>query len=366
MGKSKKNFYDMYNDLSVQIKSHHFQAGEKLPSESEFMAQYHISRYTVRKVLEQLEKEQIIVKHQGKGCFVQEQFSPISLPKRSGQILLIASRAEHFYFMQCINGIEKALADSEYTLTIKFSNYNADIEAALLFEAFNNNYAGILLFPSDSGFIHTNQYLYRFIEEHHIPCISCGNILPFVHIPSVNTDDYLGGKLAARCFLQHGHSTFACIMNREEYSGCMRYAGFIGELRTSSELVKNDFVYWFGHLEKDSMFEEPACQALLKMAEQATAFFCFNDIAAVQLVNLLTAHGYRVPEDISVIGYDDSYLCETCPVSLTSLHQNPEQVGFVAAQNLLHLIEDPQYDCNKSFLPFLVERSSVKDITHSS
>ena len=227
MGKSKKNFYDMYNDLSVQIKSHHFQAGEKLPSESEFMAQYHISRYTVRKVLEQLEKEQIIVKHQGKGCFVQEQFSPISLPKRSGQILLIASRAEHFYFMQCINGIEKALADSEYTLTIKFSNYNADIEAALLFEAFNNNYAGILLFPSDSGFIHTNQYLYRFIEEHHIPCISCGNILPFVHIPSVNTDDYLGGKLAARCFL-HGRDGVSIPSPALYSAGCQTRTAVIG------------------------------------------------------------------------------------------------------------------------------------------
>ena len=98
----------MYNDLGSKIRSHVFQPNEKLPSESELMAEYHISRYTVRKVLGQLERENMITKHQGKGCFVRELLSPISPSNCSAQILLIASRVEHFYFMQCINGIEKA------------------------------------------------------------------------------------------------------------------------------------------------------------------------------------------------------------------------------------------------------------------
>ncbi len=362
MGSTSKKFHHMYEDLKLKIEGHYYQPEDKLPSESEFMKLYDVSRYTARKVLTQLEKEDLISKIQGRGCFVQSRPLTTQITSSSTQIILIASRAEQFYFSQSISGIEKALQNSGYTLTIKLSNYNASVEAEQLYEAFKGNYAGILLFPSDSGYIYTNQYLYRYIESRKIPCISLGNVIPFVNIPSVITDDYIGGKLAAECLIKNGHSSVACLMNREEYSGCMRYAGFIEGLRTSNTIIKNDFIYWFGHSQKDSIFQAPKCNDLLKIAEKVTAFFCFNDSAAVNLYKLLKEHGYRIPDDISIIGYDDSFLCETNPLPLTSLHQDPEYAGFVAAQNLLRLINDPKFDCNKTFLPYLVERKSVMNL----
>lgn len=361
MSTTRQKFHYVYDDLKMQIEGHILMPETKLPSESELMSKYEISRYTARKVLDQLEKENLIYKHQGKGCFVR---SRMSVPLRTGskQILLIASRAEHFYFLKTINGIEQALSNSGYTLTIKLSNYNSNVEAAQLKEAFHEDYAGILLFPSESAYIHTNHYLYRYIEKNHIPCITLGNMLPFVHIPSVITDDYMGGKLAAECLLKNGHTTFASLINKEEYSGCMRYAGFIEGLQCSEVPIAFETIFWFDHSEKDSMFLPPQNAEILKLAQKVTAFFCFNDSAAVNLYELLTANGYRIPDDISIIGYDDSYLCETNPIPLTSLHQDPELAGYTAAKNLLNLIEDPKYDCNKIFQPYLVERKSVKNL----
>ena len=77
---------------------------------------------------------------------------------------------------------------------------------------------------------------------------------------------------------------------------------------------------------------------------------------------MFAQHGIRVPQDVSIIGYDDSYLCEINPVPLTALHQDPETAGYTAAKNLIRLIQDKDFDCNKVFLPYLVERDSVADL----
>lgn len=361
MGTINKKFEYIYDDLRIRIENGTFLPDDKLPSESELIVQYGVSRYMARKALEQLETDGLICKHQGKGCFVRTPSVPMPYASNSRQILLIASRAEHFYFLKSINGIEQALQDTGYTLTIKLSNYNPEAEAALLKEAFRNDYAGILLFPSDSAHIHTNQFLYRYIEANRIPCIFMGNKIPFINIPSVINDDYIGGKIAAEYLLQKGHTSFVSIMNSEEYSGCMRYAGFMEALNYSSTPITFESVLWFEHHEKDSIFS-PDRPEILELAKKTTSFFCFNDSAAVNLYDLLTRSGYRVPDDISIIGFDDSYLCETNPVKLTSLHQDPTHIGYTAAKNLLRLIDDPSFEGSMVFRPYLVERDSVRCI----
>lgn len=362
MRRYSKKFQYIYDDLHTKIESRLLMPEDKLPSETELIEQYGVSRYMARQALEQLERDGLIIRRQGKGCFVRSPAIPLPVSNQSKQILLIASRAENFYFLKSINGIEQALQCTDYSLTIKLSNYSPDVEASLLKEAFVSNYAGILLFPSDSAYLYTNQFLYRYIEANRIPCITLGNVIPFVNIPSVVTDDYVGGRLAAEHLIARGHTSFVCIMNREEYSGCMRYAGFIEGLHRSGFPSSSCHVLWFTHKTKDSIFEAPQNEELLTLAQETSSFFCFNDAAAVHLYKLLTSLGVRIPEDISIIGYDDSYLCETLPVPLTSLHQDPHQAGYTAAKNLLQLIKDPNYDCNRTFKPRLIERSSVRQI----
>lgn len=352
---------NLYETLKTQIMTQELPESSKLPSESELISKYGVSRYGARKAIDKLVSENLVVKHQGKGCFVLPLQNPIKPFNNSKQILLIASRAEHFYFLKSINGIERALQESGYTLTIKLSNYNSDIEASLFKAALKENYAGFLIFPSGSAYIYTNLYLYRYIESHKIPCIILGNRIPCVNLPSVVTDDYMGGHLAADYFIAKGHTSFACIINKEEYSGCMRYAGFIEGINMASPTPDPPLIFWFGHEEKDHMFIEREKELLL-LASRVTAIFCFNDETAVNLYQLLVKNGFRVPEDISIIGYDDSYLCETNPLPLTSLHQDPEISGYTAAKNLLHLIAEPSYNCNKTFIPYLVERNSVAEI----
>ena len=168
MKKQNGKFQYLYDDLRTKIENHVFMPEDKLPSETQLIEQYGISRYMVRQVLEKLEEAKLIDRYQGKGCFVRSSSYTLSAPPSSKQILLVASRAENFYFLKSINGIEQALQSTDYSLTIKLSNYSPEVEAELLKEAFHSNYAGILLFPSDSSYIYTNQFLYRYIEANRI------------------------------------------------------------------------------------------------------------------------------------------------------------------------------------------------------
>ena len=366
MNMQKAKTRALYDSLRSKILSNLLPSGTKLPSETELIEQYEVSRYSVRKVLDDLSSEGLIEKHQGKGCFVCQSPDGGSItPNSSRQILLIASRAEHFYFLKSIRGIEKVLQESGYNLTIKLSNYDSQKEAHLLQKALSENYAGLLIFPSESAYLYTNLYLYRYIESNKVPCITLGNKLPCTSLAYVISDDYAGGRIAADYLIQKGHRYFACFMNKEEYSGCMRYAGFMEGLYKNHIPVHNCKIIWFSHTEQDSVFNDTILKSnvLSLAANNVSAFFCFNDVAAVDLYQLLSENGFKIPEDISIIGYDDSYLCETNPVPLTALHQDPELAGITAAQNIINLIEHGICSQSVSLPPFLVERSSVKDLT---
>lgn len=356
----------LYDSLRSQILSNALPPGTKLPSETELIEQYDVSRYSVRKILDDLSNDLLIEKHQGKGCFVCQPPGDVTdLRSNSCEILLIASRAEHFYFLKSIHGIERVLENSGYTLTIKLSNYDSQKEAVLLQEAFKKDYAGLLVFPSESAYIYTNLYLYRYIENNRIPCITLGNKLPGTSLPYVVSDDYTGGRIAGDYLIQKGHTRFVCLMNQEEYSGCMRYAGFMESLYHHQLPQQDCEIIWFSHSDQDSIFQDPTIKSsvLSLISKGSRAFFCFNDATSVDLFHFLNDNGFHIPDDISIIGYDDSYLCETNPVPLTALHQDPELAGATAAQNLINLIENGFCDQSVSLPPFLVERSSVKDLT---
>ena len=368
MSASSSKYHVLYNELRNKIENHILSEGDQLPSESELMAEYGISRYAVRKALTLLITDGLLYTHQGKGYFVKN-FHAIpqhtNFISSSKQLLMIASRTERFYFVKAINGIQRALEKSDYSLTIKLSNYDEQVEASLISQEIKNrSYDGIFLFTTDSAYIYTNHYLYRLIEELRIPCITLGNILPFVNIPSVSTDDFLGGKLVAEYLLKNGHRRTACLMNKEEYSGCMRYSGFEGTMRLYDKDSTSVDVIWFDHSSCESMFMHPQSDKILELSKNVTAFFCFNDSTAIMLYKFLSMAGFSIPNDISIIGYDDSYLCETNGILLTSVHQDPESMGYEAANNMLRLIENPDYNASELFKPYLMERKSVRNLNN--
>lgn len=348
----------VYEELKNEISNGRLALGERMPSELQLMEQYGYSRQTVRKALEELANDGFIQKVRGSGSFVRR--SAAEVGNYSKTVMFIALFAEHYYFSQYIGGVEKVLKEKGYVLNVRISNNNPEEEANCLTDAMEKGYAGILLIPAQSGYMYSNLYMYRKIKELMIPCITLGGWLAYSGLHCVAVDDFEGGKKAVEYLINKGHREIACIMNNADYSGCMRYAGYLAALKEAGIKEDKNKVMWYQYETSGSFLENE--EALIAGVSSATAVFCFNDELALGVIGILQKSGIDVPGDVSVIGYDDSYMCMFGPMKLTSVKQNPQEIGEKAAENLLQLIANPAFEASHTFETEVAERETVRDV----
>lgn len=109
-----------------------------------------------------------------------------------------------------------------------------------------------------------------------------------------------------------------------------------------------------------------AADKIIAMDKRPTAVFCFNDTMALGLMSRLQQKGIRIPEDMSVIGYDNIELAEYFSPPLTTVHQPKRRVGKNAFEILLERIKDKEHERRIFEMhPEIVERDTVKDLTKS-
>ncbi len=344
----------LYETLLQEIVNGAMPVGTKMPSESLLIKMYGYSRQTVRKSLDKLATEGYIETIQGSGSFVKNT-SKITVPKSGESVVLMALSFDHHYFPLYIKGIEDTLKGFGISLIIKSSNYHPDEEEAGLLEAMASNVRGILLFPAYSASLYHNLYLYRQIQNKGIPIITLGNPICMEDIPFVGVDDYAGGDLVGKHLLQMGHTKIVCIMNANEVAGRLRYAGFVSALKSAGIKVDPNAVLWYGYGE----FKEKCGSLAVEKAKESTAIFCYNDEIAIQLCQMLQSVNMSIPGDVSVVGYDDSYLSNLGTVKLTTVAQNPYNIGCAAADQLVRCMRGSTPAKIKLFPPSLVKRESV-------
>ena len=182
----------------------------------------------------------------------------------------------------------------------------------------------------------------------------------FEGICTVITANEQGGSQAAEYLVKHGHKEIGYIsapVDGISTAPGERFAGF------KSALEKY-------HLYNDSLYElsegwdkESAAEAfgrLIKRRKNLTAVFVTNDQMAFGVYEYAKKHGIRIPEDISVIGFDDEVASEY--LGLTTFRQSTNEIGDIAAQMMLDQIDGKKVPPVIRCLPELIERNSVKTV----
>jgi LacI family transcriptional regulator len=169
------------------------------------------------------------------------------------------------------------------------------------------------------------------------------------HAPETSfcPDHFHGGELAAQALLAAGHRQLAVISGPPDaYDNRARINGFFAELernaikRDAVRLVTSDFSREGGYA---------AAQQLLQGERDFTAVFCANDEMAVGALSCLQRRGISVPEDVSVIGYDDDYTAEYATPGLTSVHIPMREVTRNAVRWLLNLCYGSGHEIVREF-----------------
>jgi LacI family transcriptional regulator len=197
--------------------------------------------------------------------------------------------------------------------------------------------------------------------------------IPFVMLSDVFTgeancispDNVHGGALATRHLLELGHRRIAyvgdeLINNYGIPTSELRYKGYLAALEEYGVPFNADYVALGEHGEEAA---HRLAQRLLKLAEPPTAIFAMSDIQAVGCILAIREANLRVPEDISVIGFDDVQLSRY--VGLTTIRQHLEQSGYLGMQTLLDLLNTPEQVVSRQLPPLeLVVRETTQPVHH--
>lgn len=292
---------------------------------------------------------------------------------RSMMLGMVVTDIGNPVFAAMYKGIECVCQKSGYTLLLGNSNESAKQEGAVISNMLDHGIDGILLVPSME-----NQSVLRQLEQAKVPYLILQRKFPGLSAGYVQSNDYEGGCLAARHLYELGHRRFLYVSAPMHISSARdRYQGFMAYLREQDQPESAVEI-----LECDGT-RAGSCRAIQRwMADwtaakascaegepepgggrwEATAIFCFSDYVAYGVYSALTDQGIRIPEDISVMGYDNNEYSDMTLPPLTTVDICPAEIGRQAAEWILDYINDPREEKNQERVilqPKLVVRGST-------
>lgn len=348
------------NELKQKIIDGTYQAGDKMSSENELAAFYQVSRHTVRKALAILEHEGYIYAVHGKGTFCSEMGRHT---KTSRNIAVVTTYLSDYIFPSVIQGIDQVMNDNGYSILLKNTKNSSSAEGKCLEELLSKDIEGLIIEPSKSEIYCRHIALYKKLDEFHIPYVFIqGTMEQLSDRPYVMMDDFKGGYLITKYLLSLGHRRILGMFKADDRQGIERHRGYAKALQEYGVFYDPDRIIWF-HTEDRAV--KPFAR-LRTMASQGLSFdsvVCYNDQIAIKTIQTLSQLGLRVPEDISVTGYDNSFLAENYQVGLTTIAHPHEKLGEIAAKLLLDLMQEKTLslaDRQIVIEPELIERESCK------
>ncbi len=178
-------------------------------------------------------------------------------------------------------------------------------------------------------------------------------------LPTIDSDNRYGAQLATEHLLGLGHRRIAMLTGRPDLqSAQLREDGFRQAMAAAGVPVEPELVQIGGY---DPTVSAEATRRLLAAAEPPTAIFAANDVSAIAAIEVATGSGLRVPDDLSVVGFDNVPDSALCTPPLTTVDQPIRQMGRHAVDLLIRLIAQEPIDSPHQTLPTsLVVRRSTR------
>lgn len=356
----------VYQDLKDRIQNGEYLRDALLPSEREIGETYQVDRTTVRKALQLLVDDGLVEKRAGKGTVVvwrpdqeQTQSRPVLRPeRRNGPIAFLlprgdnnSSRITQPFYSQLFYRAEKECQKLGYTLV--YSTLDETDHFDELVQA--NGFSGIF-FVSNVSHRHLDQAL-----ELRIPSILINSY--YERMPSILSDNFSGTYTACRYLIERGHKSIGIINGNSRYTtNNERWRGCVTALREAGLSLKNEFCLGGTSWEFEAGLAAVE-QMLAKNTVYPTALVAFNDRLALGAIQAIHQAGLRVPDDISVIGYDNSDQAKYSMPKITTVEIHAPLMAQTASRLLFQQIDDYEVLTVKVLTPVeLIEQDSVRPL----
>ena len=274
--------------------------------------------------------------------------------RRTRVIGLVVTRATG-YFSRLVMSIETAAKSHGYQCFLcqtHSSTVNMEKEVATLREY---RVDGLILMPVNSM---VQPEVYRRLLTHRVPFVVLDMAVAGVKAPCAQTDNVAIGRLATQHLLELGHRRIACVKGYwDALNARERVAGYKQALRAAGLAVRDPLLVDGGYIPENGRV---AVRELLARKARFTALVAPNDVVALGAIQELRLHGFRVPEDVSVVGCGDDESCEWVTPRLTSVDQKPDDLGRAAFELLHGQLENGVQQATQVMIqPTLVVREST-------
>ncbi|MCP8971275.1 LacI family DNA-binding transcriptional regulator [Ectobacillus ponti] len=256
-----------------------------------------------------------------------------------------------------INGIEEVAARNGYHIILSNSGSDTEQELKALDIFAERQVDGIILSSVDITEQHVQQ-----MNRNKVPLVVVGQKTTEYGIPWVDVDNYQPVAEVVRYLVRCGHERIGMIYGplQDQSAGLSRYQAFLDEMARKqlpidpAHLVESRFTTKGGY---------EAMESLLRNESVPTALVCASDIIAIGAKNCAEDRGYLIPEDMSIVGFDDIELAALVRPQLTTVQVNIERMGTRSMEILLQTIEEQQLHTMEHYVDYrLMVRDSVKTI----
>ena len=252
--------------------------------------------------------------------------------RHTATIGVVVTTVSDPFLAPLVRGIEEVAYGDGYSVFISNAHRDRERELEVVQSFYERRVSGIIVAGSQID----QEYL-ELCDRFPLPIVlfNC-RTYPY----SVSTDNVLGARWAVEHLLQLGHRRIVYIANqRSRRANLDRLAGYQQMLAEGETPADQSLV-----IESDGTMQggAEAVQELLALPQPPTAFFCFNDMTAMGVIHALRQAGVRVPQDKSVVGFDDLDLLTYFSPPLTTVRQPTYRLGRRAIQILLALIQGQQ------------------------
>lgn len=351
--KIRNELIEKINDLSPH---------ERIPSRNALCREFLVTRTTVDRAIDELVSSGYLYSVMGSGTFVADlaaNGTKLNLGDKNIGVLLPDITADTY--PEILRGIQDTADKYGVSIVACNTDNQSEKQASIVRRLINSKVDGLIIIPAINS--NADYALCHLLEESSVPYAFCNRNIGGVTSPCICSNDFYGSFLATSHLIEQGYRRIAYLSAMFYKTSMDRYQGYIAALSRSGREIDEALIL-IGEA-TDPSRQEGAGQllkALLQKDGSVDAVVCFNDRVACDAMEAIQSLGLRVSEDIGLVGYDNTNVCNLLPIKLTSMDYRNYEIGRCAATTLHRMINEPGFTARRitTFEPRIVVRDSCK------
>ena len=349
------NYFQLQNWLREQIEQGVFKPGDRIPTEEELSRVTGLARATIRQAIQNLVNMGLLIRKRRLGTFVLEK---VAATKSHTIIGLLLPDIRRGYAPVLARGVQDEAAKNKHSLILCDTDdlfVRADFDADRLIE---NSVGGVIFVPTAVSDEQNQKILDKF-KRNNIPVVLVDRTLPAWDLDYVTADNIKGAYEMTEYLIKRGHRRIAITLSTLISTERDRLEGYKEAFRNNGLPIDKNLILTHSGPFAEGRYIQIA-EKIFKPDLNVSAVFAGHDRIALVFYALAKKLGISIPDDISIVGYDD---LNFTTVSLTTMHQPIYEMGQESLKLIMSRIKGDLSEPQRIVLEsYLVERSSVQSI----